>query len=315
MRRFPRKLLKASSMNKAWISTGFLVLVLAASCQTTKKATRKAPAPPKTETARSKKTPKKASKKPIPPPPIASVPGPKADLTPSDPAYAAVNDQLNRFSGRPLIFQTFSGKAKAKLTRGDESNEFTANIRIRQGSAIWINISALGGMLNVARIYVTPDSVRMINFLQKKVTLLPAADAGKLLPVPVSFNDLQALLLGYAPQPALLPENAPVTIRPAGDTLKRQLVLADLLQTEFFTLPDSTFRAYELARNAVSQPFVVRMLLSNPIQETNRRFYKDRLAQWSASATSGELQLQFDTPQWDGELAMPFSVPKSYDLN
>jgi hypothetical protein len=300
-------------MNKVWVGTALLVLVVAASCQTTKKTTRTTPEPPKSETVRTSKkvAGRKKAAKDVPVPPVPNSPLP----TPVDPANAALGERLDRLSGIPLAFQTFSGKAKAKLTRGDESNEFTANIRIRQGKAIWINISALGGMVNVARLYVTPDSVRMINFLQKTATLLPAAEAGKLLPVPVSFPELQALLLGYPPLSAPAPEQPVARIHRSGDTLLRQLGTPELLQTDFFTLPDSVFRGYELVRNALRQPFSLQMVLSDLSQEGNRRFYKERMARWSAAASTGELRMEFDSPQWDSELSMPFSVPKSYKLN
>ena len=95
-----------------------------------------------------------------------------------------------------IVYNTFSGKAKMEYASKDGKKEFTAFIRIRKDSAIWINVTAAAGMVSVARIYITPDSLFLLNHLQKEAYKMAVADAGKLLPIPVSFSLVQNLFIG-----------------------------------------------------------------------------------------------------------------------
>ncbi len=293
-------------MNKALI-TGLLLAtgaLLAAGCHTSKKATDG-----KSKTGKTaKKDKKKADGKTTDTTAVAVGPG-AAALSLADLALAQRLNERAGFSGN---FQTFSGKAKAKLDRDGESNEFTANIRIRNGEAIWINISALGGLVNVARIYVTPDSVRLVNFLQKNARLLPFAEAGNLLPFPVTFPDLQALLLGYAPTTTVLEPRGMQTLP---DRLLVFNTTAHGEQTHFFSLPDTVLSGYGIMRmTGGKEPLTLSMMLRNFSGDSSLPFYRERTATWQGQGKSGELQLQFDAPQWNSDVSMPFSVPKGYEV-
>lgn len=291
-------------MNKALI-TGVLLAagaLLVAGCHSAKKATDGKPRTSKV----SKKDKKKAGTKITD---TTAAPG----TTVLSAADLALAQRLNERAGFSGNFRTFSGRAKARLDRDGESNEFTANIRIRNGEAIWINVSALGGIVNVARIYVTPDSVCMVNFLQKDARLLPFAEAGNLLPFPVSFGDLQALLMGYAP--------AVTTLQPRGiQALPDRLLVFNAAtnseQTHFFSLPDTVLGGYGISRTTgENETLTLSMMLRNLMGDSSFPFYRERTVTWQGHGKSGELQLNFDAPQWNGDVSMPFLVPKGYEVN
>lgn len=291
-------------MNKALI-TGLLLAagaLLVAGCHSAKKATDGNPRTSKV----SKKDKKKAGTKITD---TTAAPG----TTVLSAADLALAQRLNERAGFSGNFRTFSGRAKARLDRDGESNEFTANIRIRNGEAIWINVSALGGIVNVARIYVTPDSVRMVNFLQKAARLLPFAEAGNLLPFPVSFGDLQALLIGYAPATTAL---QPRGIQALPDRLLVFNVAESGEQTHFFSLPDTVLTGYSISQKSGSAEKVALSMAMHTLSgESGIPFFRERTATWQTGDKNGELQLHFDAPQWNGDLSMPFSVPKGYEVN
>src|SRR3569833_85910 len=81
---------------------------------------------------------------------------------------------------------------------GDQKQEFVSHIRIRKDSVIWINVSAVGGMIQVARVFISPDSIFLVNYLLKEAHVLPIKDVSKLLPVSVDFKTLQNLIIGNA---------------------------------------------------------------------------------------------------------------------
>ena len=63
-----------------------------------------------------------------------------------------------------FYFEWVTGKAKVEVYEGTNKTEFTASIRMRKDSAIWLSVSpALG--LEVARVLITRDSIRVIDRL------------------------------------------------------------------------------------------------------------------------------------------------------
>lgn len=96
-------------------------------------------------------------------------------------------------------YLTAKGKVQATI-KGDEKSA-NINIRMRRDSAIWISAGLLG--FEGVRALLTPDSVRVVNRLDKTYFAGGYDYLTKLLNVPVSFAQAQALLLGnYQSAPA-----------------------------------------------------------------------------------------------------------------
>lgn len=96
-------------------------------------------------------------------------------------------------------YLTAKGKVQATI-KGDEKSA-TINVRVRRDSAIWLSAGLLG--FEGVRALLTPDSVRVINRLDKTYFAGGYDYLTKLLNVPVSFAQAQALLLGnYQSAPA-----------------------------------------------------------------------------------------------------------------
>lgn len=97
-------------------------------------------------------------------------------------------------------FQYLSGKGKVHFTRGTVDQNANFNLRVRRDSAIWLSGSLIG--IEGVRALLTPDSVRVINRLQKSYFAGDYAYLSQLLGVPVSYQQMQAILLGdYQPAP------------------------------------------------------------------------------------------------------------------
>jgi hypothetical protein len=105
---------------------------------------------------------------------------------------AAILDSISAHSFR---FNYFSAKAKVVITEGDGTTEFTANIRMRNDSAIWISISpALG--LEVARVLITQDSIRLIDRLNKKQFSKGFDFFTAFTSLPMNYGEVQNLICG-----------------------------------------------------------------------------------------------------------------------
>src|SRR6476660_8702296 len=87
---------------------------------------------------------------------------PKGKPDKKDPSYL-----LTKAAGTQIDFQWFSGKAKMDYDDGKKTQNFTANIRMRRDSVIWVAITSLMG-IEVARIMITRDSIDMLDRLHKE---------------------------------------------------------------------------------------------------------------------------------------------------
>lgn len=72
-------------------------------------------------------------------------------------------EALTLLNSKQLKFNTLSLKAKATLDIDGNSNDVTMNFRMRDKETIWVSITALGGLAEVARALITPDSIKIQN--------------------------------------------------------------------------------------------------------------------------------------------------------
>ncbi|NND07273.1 MAG: DUF4292 domain-containing protein [Saprospiraceae bacterium] len=113
---------------------------------------------------------------------------------------------LNAVQKGALTPDYLNARAKIKFDDGSTRISFNANIRIKRDSMIWMNASILG--YEAARLLFRPDSIFMINRLEKSYVKDRYESIDSLFDVPVSFTQLQDLLLGNA----LLDESAPKSV-------------------------------------------------------------------------------------------------------
>lgn len=139
----------------------------------------------------------KAKKAVVTPSPAASV----ADTTPGTPSVDVLNAarvaKIEALNAKRANFSTLSGKAKASLVIGTNSNDVTMNIRIKNNEVIWVSVTALAG-LEVARALITPDSVKVINRLENEYIRKPFSYLHEFTNDQVNFGTLQSVLLGNA---------------------------------------------------------------------------------------------------------------------
>jgi hypothetical protein len=218
-------------------------------------------------------------------------------------------ENLQPLFRRSIQFATFSGKAKMHYEGNGNKNEFTANIRMKKDSVIWISITALGGIMPVARILLTPDSIRMINYLQKEATLMPMSDGVKLLPVPVDFSALQNMIIGNA----LMQDGTPVD---AADWADEWLIVhqdSSYRQEQVFSKTDSTMHSCQLNALANTGPTCM-MQYRNYAPSPHGYFPNNRLLYIAYKGNHYTLDMNYNNFSFDTRLEFPFSIPRKYAL-
>lgn len=113
----------------------------------------------------------------------------------STPASSAVWVSADSLASPGFRYEWLQARAKVTAFINGRKNEFTAHIRVRHDSVIWISLSALAG-LEAARLMLTPDSLRLLDRLDKKQKLAAFAELQELTSVPLTFRQLENLIAG-----------------------------------------------------------------------------------------------------------------------
>ncbi len=232
--------------------------------------------------------------------PARSTAGPGTSTRIADPALPSVN-------AANTAFAYLSAKGKAQITIKGNEQGANLNVRLRRDSIIWVSGSLLG--IEGVRAVLTPDSVRVLNRLEKSYFVGGYDYLSRLLQVPVSFAQVQALLLGdYLPAPAgtrptVVPEAGGQRVRYPQDRLTVERLLSAAGRVQQLKL-DETGTGRRLAVDyadfrpldgAASLPFAYDLNL--------------RAERPQASTTA---RLNYSKVAVGERLEFPFSIPKGY---
>jgi len=207
-------------------------------------------------------------------------------------------------------FKTFTGKAKMRYQEKDNEKEFTAHIRMIKDSAIWVSVTALGGMVQVAKILVTKDSLKMINYIDKEAELISLDQASRLLPVPANYNVLQNFILGQN----LINKGE---INNASDTAGNWVVQVDgieYLQQVAYQKTDSTMLYSAMRTQDPAGPQGI-IQFHNYTITPNCKFALNRLVQIQNAGLTYLLDMDFANADFDISIDLPFNLPKNYTVN
>jgi hypothetical protein len=126
--------------------------------------------------------------------PATLIPKVMAEELKSDLAKIA---KINAVKQLNTVFNTLSIKATANLNIDNKNNEVNMNIRIRNKEVIWVSVTAIAG-LEVARAYITPDSVKILNRLDNIYIKKPFSYIYEFTNDRINFQTLQSVLVGNA---------------------------------------------------------------------------------------------------------------------
>jgi Domain of unknown function (DUF4292) len=198
--------------------------------------------------------------------------------------------------------------AKGKAQFGDQSGNI--NVRIRKDSVIWISASLIG--IEGGRIYITRDSVQVLDKLHKEYYAGDFAYLSQRLNVPVNFEMVQALLLGNY----LAPLSAAVqpTVATEGPMQRVNYEQAGLLVQQLVNLDRARIQQLQVQAPASQNKLTVDYSDFRPLERTPQQFAYSTLVQVQQGPTPPmTVTLTYRSVDVDKErLQFPFSVPKGY---
>lgn len=225
-------------------------------------------------------------------------------------ATPTVNPSLAKIAAiraKQTIFNTFSGRAKTKLTIDGKSNDVTLNIRILHGKKIWVSITALLG-IEVARALITHDSIQVINKIQGVYLKKPFSYIHTYSSKQVNFQTVESLLVGNAIN-ELLNENGKVVTSPTGNTTLTGTL--DGLVYNLLIGVDMKVTKTSFANAAVRQSLQVTN--SQFVQVDNKIVPSQINIISNVQNKSIEAELQYNRTEFNQVLEYPFSIPERFE--
>jgi hypothetical protein len=206
-----------------------------------------------------------------------------------------------------IDFRTFSAKIKVDFEGKDgRKNDFNAFVRVRKDSVLWVNIIAVLGF-DAFRVLITPDSVKVINKLNKTVQLRSLESLQEVTQMPLSFTDLQNLLLG---NPIFLDSNINsykkddkyISLISLGILFKHLLTV----NKDDYTLQHSKLDDVDAIRARTADLTYGEYQYKNGIRFSTYR--KITVSEKSKL----DIEMEFKQFDFNVDLNFPFNIPKNY---
>lgn len=240
----------------------------------------------------------------------ATVPVTPADSVVSQAAESANSprdEKLASVKNNQANFNTLSGKAKAALSIGNNSNDVTMNIRIRNNETIWVSVTAIAG-LEVARALITPDSVRVINRLENEYIKKPFSYLHEFTNNKITFATLQSVLVGNV-IPEFITGSTEVDLSGSRPELKSSI---GSMLYQVFVNDQSKVVSANLSDATAAQSLFVSY---GDFQLVSQQQIPHSIVMKSqAKSKSINLDLKFSKIELDVPVDIPFRVPDRYTI-
>ena len=208
---------------------------------------------------------------------------------------------------RQLNFNTFSGKADAELDIDNNNRSVSMNIRIDKGKKIWVSISiTILATIEVARAYITPDSIKVMNKLEGVYFKKPFSYINQYAGKQVNYTTLESLLTGNA-IPELLSTDADM------QTADNNIILSGNLQQLLYKMiinPDMKVSQLNLSNSAQQQSLQVNN--SNFVLVDGRTLPSLINIGSSLKDKKIAVKLEYSKVELDRVLEYPFNIPETY---
>jgi len=208
-----------------------------------------------------------------------------------------------------IDFTTFSAKVKVDFEGKDgKKNDFNAFIRMYKDSVLWVSINAALG-IEAFRILVTPDSVKVLNKLEKIAQLRSLGYIQEVAQIPLNFQELQDLIIG---NPLYL-DTTSISYKKDESTIS--LTSIGSLFKNFLTLDN---RYYTLLHSKLDDVDPIRARTCDITYGDYETKYGKRFSTFRKitviEKSKLDIELHFKQFNFNEELNYPFSVPKNYKV-
>jgi len=234
----------------------------------------------------------------------------------------SVQDLMDKLDQNAFKTDWLSAKASVTTVADGAETSFTINMRAKRDSLIWISITPLLG-IEVARVIITPDSVKMMDRIHSKYTVSSFETINKLLQLRVNFEIVQSLLWGnffaYKKNEnrfnSVYTEDKQYILSSLNkNKLKRSLEELDpnkqVIQ-DVYVMEDR----YRITRVSVNDQKINKSLLTNyeDFRDTPGGYFPYKSSTLITAEKNFELKIEYGKVTVGEPQEFPFNIPGSYE--
>jgi hypothetical protein len=218
-----------------------------------------------------------------------------------------MEESFLRVQQNQIPFETFSAKVKVDFEGKDgKKADFNAFVRLRKDSLLWVSINVALG-IEAFRLLITPDSVKVLNKLDKVFQLRSVAALQEVTKLPFTFRELQNVLIGNpvfwdSPIVSYESNGQSLSFYTSSEVFKHLLTVN---KTDF-TLQNS--KLDDLDRSRARTCLIIYDDYQNNTQRSFSAFRKITVSEKSKV----DIQLEYKQYAFNEALSFPFSIPKNY---
>jgi len=207
-----------------------------------------------------------------------------------------------------IDFTTFAAKIKIDYEGNDESDQFTAYLRIQKDSLIWVSLCGPLG-IEGARMMIDKKHVKLMNMLKKTVQYRNISYLQEITHVPLDFYGLQDMLIG---NPVFIDSNI-VSYRSTGSELL-VLMVGDFfknlltLNSNNFQMLHSKLDDTDPSRNRTCD------ITYDDYEKVNGFYFSTTRKISIAEQAKLDIGLQFKKYSFGEPQTFPFFIPKNYKV-
>jgi hypothetical protein len=236
-------------------------------------------------------------------------------------SYTADEIYENVARNEPDIKTYSAGRVSFKINDNDEELNLRGSVRINKDSAILVSINAFAG-IEAARLFLSPDSVKILDRINNRYFLGNYEEAEKFFPVRLDYGVIQSIFLGSSVRifdefqildhtgTRYLFQNDVMTVSYSGEIFPHTGYRSgdDMLQIDL----DNSFFLRDIQLFSTENDIYTRLRF-NSFSNTNGQYFPDNIDFHFVSHNLPlHANIRFGRIEIDRELNFPFSIPSRY---
>jgi hypothetical protein len=221
-----------------------------------------------------------------------------------------IRDNYRKLEAQIISYTTFSAKIDVDYVGGDGKKESAnANLRMYKDSMIWVSVTGLFGFEGL-RAYITKDSVKLINKIDKIYTARSVSYIQEVTGLPLDLTSMQELIIG---NPVFLDSTNIVSYTKNGNAISL-LSIGELFKN-LVTLNDGVMHHSKLDDVDMNRNRTCDLSYDNYEDKKGVNFSSKRRITVSEKSKL-DIKLDFKSYNFNETLSFPFAVPnKNYKWN
>lgn len=211
---------------------------------------------------------------------------------------------LELLDKQAIDYEWFEGRSKMRYIDMTQNRSIKAVIRMKKDSLIWMSFQLFG--IEGARVKMTPDSVYVLNRINKQYAIQPLNLVEDMINIPADFKALQALLIG---NPVLYPDATYNLV--TKDSL--YLLSTDTILNTTYNIQKESYQINSLTLKNESKQKVEMSFNDYQTLENDIIFSMMRdIIITSPNKGNASVEIEYNKIQFDVPKSTSFNIPSSY---